>query len=280
MAVTRSGKVDAHVHLTPLPPPSPSLAPPGGIERCMEALLAEMDAVGVRWALYMAEQFVDPARSQEESRQALRKSGGRLLFSVTVDPTRPASEVRKVLASWDRQEERIRAVKLYPGYQPFGINDPRAESVLEWADRHGLPVFLHQGDVGRPTGLLKLAHPGLVDEVAVRWPNVRFVICHLGTPWTEEAATIARKNPNVWTDCSGLLDPFSPYAARTRLLMLEKIDHALSLLGDPHKLLFGSDWPNASVADSLSLIEALDVPPEHKELIWRGNAVELLGLTD
>jgi uncharacterized protein len=280
MAIDSAGKVDAHVHLTPLPPPNPSLAPQGGIDRCMEALLADMDSLGIRWALYMAEQFAEPGRSLRESIEVLRKSGGRILLSATVDPTQDAERIDTVLASWDRCEERIRAVKLYPGYQPFGVDDPRLEPVLQWAERKQVPIFLHQGDVGLPTGRLKLAHPLLLDEVAVRWPAVRFVICHLGNPWTEEAAIVARKNANVWADCSGLLYPFSPYEARVRRIAQDKLDHALALLGEPSKLLFGSDWPNCSVTESLGLIQALDIPPAHKELIWRGNAISLLGLPD
>ena len=47
-----------------------------------------------------------------------------------------------------------------------------------------MPVFFHTGDTYSPEAKLKFAHPLGVDEVAVDHPDVKFVLCHLGNPWT------------------------------------------------------------------------------------------------
>lgn len=278
--VQASGAVDVHVHLTPLPPPAPTLSPRRGLRAAVTALTARMDAAGVSHALYLAEQFASPARSLEWSRRAERLGKGRLLGSVTVDPTRRRKDTADTIAAWSRAGFAVRAVKLYPGYQPFSPADLRAEPVLEWAAEHRLPVFLHAGDVGLPSGRLRYAHPLEVDEVAVRFRSVQFVICHLATPWVEEAATVARKNPNVWLDSSGLLDPFSPYARRVERRMEERLQLAVDTLGGTDRLLFGSDWPNCDVVASRDLVRHLDVPLEDQVRILRTNADRLLGLSD
>ncbi len=43
-----------------------------------------------------------------------------------------------------------------------------------------------------------------MDEVAVDFPGVRFVLAHFGNPWLIDAAEVLFKNANVWADLSGL----------------------------------------------------------------------------
>ena len=37
------------------------------------------------------------------------------------------------------------------------------------------------------------------------YPNVKFVMAHVGNPWMMDAAEVVYKNVNVWADLSGLL---------------------------------------------------------------------------
>jgi hypothetical protein len=141
--------------------------------------------------------------------------------------------------------------------------------------------MIHQGDTLERDGLVKFARPIEVDEVAVRWPDVPIVLCHLGNPWVEETAELVYKNANVWTDCSGLLArPTVRYfremfeRARTRLHQL------IVTVGDADRVLYGSDWPLESIATAVELVTSLPIPEDDRERILGGNARRLFHLDD
>ena len=232
-------RVDVHVHPTRYSPHGPAFAERNRLEYSPQGLLREMDRSGIRWGVFLAPRRApSPEEGLAEGAQVSQESQGRLLLTATEDPTRPAEEIHRTLDLWDRSPDPVRAIKLYPGYQPFAIDDPRVEPILGWAERHRAPVFVHQGDTSDPNGLVKFARPLFLDDVAVRWRSVDFVLCHLGNPWMEEAAEVIYKNPNVWGDTSGLLNPFSPrYDLQVRR-MVERLRYAVYAVGDPGKLLY------------------------------------------
>src|SRR5439155_23897624 len=100
---------------------------------------------------------------------------------------------------------RVVALKGYLGYVHHFPSDPGYVPYFELAAKYKLPVFFHTGDTYSPYAKLKFAHPLTVDEVAVDFPKVNFVLCHVGNPWTVDAAEVVYKNMNVWADLSGLL---------------------------------------------------------------------------
>ena len=51
---------------------------------------------------------------------------------------------------------------------------------------------------------IRYAHPLLMDEVAMRYPDLKIIMAHLGHPWTVDTAVVVRKHPNVYADISGL----------------------------------------------------------------------------
>ena len=55
-------------------------------------------------------------------------------------------------------------------------------------------------------GKLKYSQPLIIDEVAVDFPKVKFVIAHCGTPWVADAVEVVAKNKNVYMDLSGLME--------------------------------------------------------------------------
>lgn len=87
---------------------------------------------------------------------------------------------------------------------PYFAYDPIYTPVYELAREFDLTVAYHTGDTASSTGRLRFAHPLAIDEVAVAYPKLRLVICHFGSPWMADAAEVVAKNPNVYTDLSGL----------------------------------------------------------------------------
>jgi uncharacterized protein len=272
-------RIDAHVHLSRWWPELGRTAYRSDLEYTVPGLLAEMGQARIDYAL--AIQIVEAPATDEaldEGRRLLAESGGRLRPIGTVDPTLEPPRFQQALEALEK-EPGIVGLKLFPGYRSFYPSDRRVDPVYELAHRRNLPVLVHQGDTLLGRGLLKFARPLELDEVAGRFRDVRFVLCHLGNPWIDEAAEIVYKNPNVFTDTSGLLPrPDSAYFDRVRSRTRERILDAILTTSAPERFLMGSDWPLQSLSASSALIEEADLEPEDRDAILGGNAQRLFRL--
>ena len=89
-------------------------------------------------------------------------------------------------------------LKIYLGYFPFPPNAPVYRAFYRLAEECKTPVIFHSGDTESSTSKLKFAHPLGIDEIAVEYPAVNFLIAHLGNPWLMDAAEVIAKNKNVF----------------------------------------------------------------------------------
>jgi predicted TIM-barrel fold metal-dependent hydrolase len=272
-------RVDVHVHRTDFWPTQPNALYRADLVNSVESLLHEMDDHAVGYAVSIPYAFVpSPEVALEEGREQLALSHGRLRPVGSTSPTLGEAAVAHAIELWEKIPELV-ALKLFPGYFPFYPHDRRLEPVYEFAHRRNLPVLLHQGDTLAPDGLIKYARPLEVDEVAVRYRDVRFVLCHLGNPWISETAEIVYKNPNVYTDTSGLLGhPTLRYFGAMFEQAQHELERLLLTIGDGSRVLFGSDWPLVSLELSVRLIAGLPIAEDEKERILGGNARALFRL--
>jgi uncharacterized protein len=171
------------------------------------------------------------------------------------------------------RDGRIKGLKLYPGYEPFYVHDPRMRVVYELAGEFGVPVMIHTGDTYDPKGRIKYSHPIEVDEVAVDFRDVTFVICHLGNPWITDAMEVIYKNPNVVGDISGFT--LGHFEERFERFMLQQVNEGVAFAGDPSKLLYGTDWPIADMGSYIRFVNALNLTEEENDLIFWRNAARL-----
>lgn len=104
--------------------------------------------------------------------------------------------------------KKIVGLKLYPGYEYFYPNNKKLFKVYRFAQENGLVVVFHEGDVWDSQGKAKIkyTHPKYIDDIAVIFPKVKFVISHFAFPYFMETAMIVNKNENVYTDISGIID--------------------------------------------------------------------------
>lgn len=167
-------------------------------------------------------------------------------------------------------------LKVYAGYQHFYVYDAAYYPFYELAEHYNVPVVIHTGDTANARGKLRFSHPLTVDEIAVEFPRVNFVMAHYGNPWIVDATEVAKKNPNVYIDLSGLaegrinIDDFWPryqgyiVQLQTWMAYLDRYD----------KLLYGSDWPLVNLADYIALMRRL-IPEQHHEAVFYENAARL-----
>jgi hypothetical protein len=271
--------VDVHLHLTRWWPDLPLCRYRSDLDFTVRGLLAEMDANGIESGFVIDTSDTPTVKEGlAEGRATHSESRGRLRPVATVNPTRGEEEVRGAIEQWEQERDLV-ALKLFPGYQAFYPHDPRLDSMYEYAHRRNLPVMIHQGDTLDRHGLVKFTRPLEVDEVAVRYTDVRFVLCHFGNPWVEEAAEIVFKNENVYADTSGLLaHPSTPYFARMVEVCRKRLLNAILSVGSVERILYGSDWPLEGLDVAVDLVDRLDLPLDDREAILGGNARRLFRL--
>jgi len=234
----------------------------------VQELFSKMEEVGVDHAVVISSYKADMDRPSVEE----------LLELLAVDPRTTLIEGLRWRGDHRTDlfglEERIRdglvkGVKLYPGYDHYPINDPSLESIFRIAAKHDVPVMIHTGDTYAKTAKVRMAHPLLVDDVAVDYPDVRFVMCHLGNPWFQDAAEVLYKNDNVYADISGLtLGEFSYDFERYVAMRLKDM---ITYMGDPGKqLMYGTDWPLVKMKPYVRLLNELEFTDEQLENVaWR-----------
>ena len=274
-------RVDSHLHLSRW---WPDLAHTGyrpNLDYTVRGLLAEMDGAGIDAGLTIEIfEAPNPTEALAESRATAEASHGRLRPVVTVDPTKGSASIADAIALWEH-EPGLAGVKLFPGYQWFYPHDPILGPLYEFAHRRGIPVLIHQGDTLDRAGRIKYARPIEVDEVAVRYRDVRFVLCHFGNPWIDEAAELVYKNENVYADTSGLLaHPSAPYFPRMVEQSRQRLQQAIFTIGSVDRILYGSDWPLEQLALAVRLVEGLDLPLEDRAKVLGENARRLFGFAD
>lgn len=286
--------IDVHIHVdhSRLTAAAEAAPPEEGdpldmaVERRAEVVRAEMQSAGIVHALCMPRRATDedPLGIAETLRIVERVPG---LHPVGIaDPRRTdAAHLARVEAMLQRKA--VKALKAYLGYLHFGPEHPNYRPYYDLAGQHGIPVVFHTGDTYSHLAKLKYAHPLLVDEVAVDFPRVKFVMAHLGNPWLPDAAEVIYKNnkrerANVWADISAFLvgtaEAFQGYresgVVRT---IVGRIRDAFHFAERPDRFLYGSDWPLAPMAVYRDfMLEA--IPDEHHQAVFRDNARALFGL--
>ena len=156
-----------------------------------------------------------------------------------------------------RTDLGLKGLKLGPNYQIFDPLGAAALLVYELAERHGLPILFHQGASPVREAPLRYAHPLLMDEIAIRFPELRVVMAHLGHPWQRETIVIIRKHPHVYADVSALF--YRPWSFYEGLRLATE-------WGALDKLLFGSDFPIATPAETAAGLRRVNEPIEGTRL--------------
>jgi predicted TIM-barrel fold metal-dependent hydrolase len=206
----------------------------------------------------------------------IKTTPDRLIGFLSLDPTQPGW--RDELEQGHRNL-RLKGIKLMPMYAGFSPNSRDIDYLWEYATKNGLPVLCHTGTTFVRQAPLKHTLPALIDEVAMRFPEVKIVMAHLSHPYEGECIVTIRKHPNVYADCSAL--HYRPFQLYHSLMLLQEY-------GVWHKLLFGSDYPFTTVAASLAgmrnlnkMLEGTALPRldmNAMEQMFERNSLELLGI--
>jgi hypothetical protein len=171
------------------------------------------------------------------------------------------------------KNKKYGCMKIYLGYVHAFPSDKAYRRAYQLAEKYDVPVVFHTGDTYSIKGKLKFADPLTVDEVAVDYPKVTFVIAHIGNPWIASAAEVAYKNPNVYLDGSALLiGQLKDYSEEDlQKYVIEPLRYTYGYIENPKKLMFGTDWPLVSIRDYLTVFKRA-IPKEHWDDVFYKNA--------
>jgi uncharacterized protein len=231
--------------------------PPNDPAQLATAWAQELDRHGVSKAVLIASVPGD----QDSVIQAVEKFPDRFLGYMMVNPTAPDGDVGHVergLAGG-----HIRGLCFFPAMHCYSIQDACAQKLMDLAAaKPGTIVFVHCGvlsvGVRRKLGLpslfdMRFSNPIDLHAVALRYPQIRFVVPHFGAGYFREVLMLCDLCPNVYLDTSSS-NSWTRYE-EAHLDLRAVFRRALDVAG-PKRLLFGSDssffprgW-NAAVFDT------------------------------
>jgi len=169
--------------------------------------------------------------------------------------------------------------KLGPIYQDVDPLGPEFRRVCEALERLELPLLIHQGTTFARAGSLLYARPILLDEIALRFPELRIVIAHMGHPWFDETIAVVRRHRHVYADVSALVS--------RRWLLYNALVQAVEYRVE-HKLLFGTDFPFFTAGETIEGLRSVTgdafgptlpaIDPDVVEGIIHRPSLELLGI--
>jgi uncharacterized protein len=214
----------------------------------------------------------DVLTTEDAIRICKKKEGIFVVAGISVGHDRKELDNIKELL----EQKQIVGVKLYPGYEPFCPADERCSDIYDLCEEFDVPIIFHSGDTFRTGAGVKYSHPIHIDELAVKRPNLKIVIAHLGNPWLIDTMEMLYRHPNVYADISELV--WSKFDAFFQKYYNDQIVLILKWSGQ-NKLLFGTDWPcndpefyESYMKNQVEFVNKLKISKEDKEKIFHLNA--------
>jgi predicted TIM-barrel fold metal-dependent hydrolase len=215
----------------------------------IEPYLRRARAAGIDKTVVFAPFHSDYSQANQEVAKIVAANADRLIGFAFVHASRDAGRIFRMVAhavtKW-----AFRGIKLH------GFEAMPTREVCEAARAFRLPLL---ADV--------IGRAEVVDMLAPQYPDVVFIIPHLGSfadDWKAHQRVIDQlvRFPNVYADTS---------AVRRFDYIVEAVKRA-----GAHKVIFGSDGPWLHPGVELHKIRLLRLPPEKEALILGGNASRIL----
>jgi predicted TIM-barrel fold metal-dependent hydrolase len=213
--------------------------------------------------------------------------GYMMVNPAMLNPPAAAASLAQVKAALD--SGHIHALCFFPAMHRYSMHDDRVTALLELLAAHPRSAaFVHCGvlsvGVRKVLGLpslfdMRYSNPIDLHEVAMRFPQLRFIVPHFGAGYLREALMLCDLCPNVHLDTSSSNSWMRYEDAHVDLRTVFR--RALDVAG-PRRLVFGTDssffprgW-NAAVFETQSkALYEIGVTEETARLIFHDNLVRL-----
>jgi predicted TIM-barrel fold metal-dependent hydrolase len=242
----------------------------------------ELDRHGVSRAALIASVPGD----QESVVAAIGAFPQRFYGYMMVNPVAPspAADVERALATG-----HIHGLCFFPAMHRYSIQDDRVAALLDLlAANQRTIAFVHCGvlsvgfrkKLGLPSPFdMRFSNPIDVHAMALRYPQIRFVIPHFGAGYLREALMLCDLCPNVYLDTSSS-NRWMRYAD-SDVDLRAVFRQALEVAG-PKRLLFGTDssyfprgWNQEIFEAQTKALYEIGITEETARLIFHENLTQL-----
>lgn len=263
----RQAIIDFHAHAFPDPLAARAISQlehGGGVKAFLDgrvsSLLASMDAAGITTSV-ICSIATKPEQFEPILKWSKQIASQRIVPLPSIHPRDPdlVGQARRVA------EAGLLGIKLHPYYQEFNLDDQALFPLYRVLDELGLLVVFHTGfDFAFPRD--RKGDPVRIRRVLERVPTLKLVTTHMGAwdDWDEVEKHLIGQPISM--DVSLSLDLLGRERARDMILA-----HPAD------RVLFGTDSPWGSQAETLKAVRALDLGEEREEAIFWKNARALLG---
>ncbi|MGG4504245.1 amidohydrolase family protein [Heyndrickxia sporothermodurans] len=272
--------IDAHIHFSNIRSFHETAKEQSFVDYSKKGIINEFEEAGVVLGIGMGLTetygmgFPDPKTSTPMGLDLDSSLPNNIVYCAGINPYTLNNETLVLLEN-ELQKDNVVGIKIYLGYYPFYAYDEIYHPVYALAEKYDVPVVFHTGDTYSERRLLKYSHPLTLDEVAVRFRKVRFVMAHFGDPWVLTGAEVVYKNSNMFADLSGLIVGTEiELMSYSEGRFLDHLRHALVYCDHYDRLLFGTDWPLAPIKPYIKFIQQL-IPKKYHEDVFYNNAVKV-----
>jgi predicted TIM-barrel fold metal-dependent hydrolase len=274
-----SSIIDCHVHLNNYDGLNKTENKVLSLQERLDALLENMENNNIAYSILLSSYKVDENRPSTSQIIDIVKKNNYIdrigvVAGFTIDNHTP--EDLKNYKQW-LKDDIIKGIKLYCGYEHYYPYDERYQVVYDMCIEFGYPIMIHTGDVFSHRAKVKYSHPLNIDDIAVDNPELKIVMCHIGNPWITDCQEILYKNKNVYADISGLIVGDFTLSGRTHYA--NKIKEILNYVDDPHRLLYGSDWPISNMKSYIDFVQKLEFDEKSFDLLMFKNAKSLFKIS-
>lgn len=237
--------IDSHCHAGK----GDKMTAPWNTDAPIETYLRRARAAGIRKTIVLAPLHGNYQQANMQVARIVARHPQRLIGFAFVHAKRDAG---RILAMVRHAVTRWR----FCGMKVHGFDGMPTREICETARALRVPILV---DV--------ISRPEVVDMFAPEYPDVNFIIAHLGSftdDWRahQQVTYQLKRYPNVYADTSGV---------RQFRYLVQAINR-----GGPRKLLFGSDGPWLHPALELYKIRLLGLSPRDESLVLSGNILRLL----
>ncbi len=239
----------------------------GSFNLTVDAYMIEVTDRIVLSAFFYGGQWV---LSNEEVAELVRRHPDRFIGAGTVNiMQKPMQVVREV--EYLVKELGLRCLRLEPYMYGDGMtglppNDKHYWPVYMKCSELGVAVAIQVGHTG-PLLPSECGRPIYLDEVALSFPDLAILGCHVGQPWHEEMMVLAWKHPNVYLETS---------ARGPRQWPQTLVDFTKGWGQD--KVIWATDYPLLAFDRTLTELEALGLSDVAYRKVVRDNLLRALRL--
>jgi predicted TIM-barrel fold metal-dependent hydrolase len=186
---------------------------------------------------------------------------GRIYGAFGVNPYERMAGVRKLEEAV--RENNFVAAHVHPYGYALPLNAPDWYPFYAKCVELDVPVMMQVGHSAEfmPNAM---ARPLLVDDIALYFPELTIVCCHMGWPWVEELIALAWKHENVF---------IATTAHAPKYWDAKFVQYANTRGKD--KVMFGTDWPVITHERARRELQGLGLREETLRKMLRENALRV-----